>query len=233
MYSVPIIPQSILNNSEFSKVYNLELNNGMFDPVLKANNYFTGDNRTVYYTDGHEKQMELFKNNYNTQEDQKTTEDQYKQYVNNQKVLEQPISQQEAEIDMYSNTRLDPRLRNEMVMEAVKSKSNIFNTESQDFVEEVKNSLAYYLKEENLYLPDKRMMSNYIQQAGQAMNMNDGIGEQSIKSVLIDEVLSRAQAEQKEKETRLSEHHVRRERFYPTPKAKTADERFFQKYNIR
>ena len=93
--------------------------------------------------------MELFKNNYNTTEDQKTTEDQYKQYVNNQKVLEQPISEQEAEIDMYSNTRLDPRLRNEMVMEAVKSKSNIFNTESQDFVTEVRDSLAYYLKEED------------------------------------------------------------------------------------
>ena len=232
MYSVPIIPQSILNNSEFSKVYNLELNNGMFDPVLKAPNYFTGDNRTVYYTDGHEKQMELFKNNYNTQEDQKTTEDQYKQYVNNQKVLEQPISPQEAEIDMYSNTRLDPRLRNEMVMEAVKSKSNIFNTESQDFVEEVRDSYAYYLGEENLYRPDK-IMRNYIQQAGRAMNMNDGINEQSIKSVLIDEVLKRAEQEQKDKELKANEAQIRRERFYPTPRAKTADERFYQKYNIR
>jgi len=232
MYSVPIIPQSILNNSEFSKVYNLELNNGMFDPVLKAPNHFTGNNRTVYYTDGHEKQMELFKNNYNTQEDQKTTEDQYKQYVNNQKVLEQPISEQEAEIDMYSNTRLDPRLRNEMVMEAVKSKSNIFNTESQDFVEEVRDSYAYYLGEENLYRPDK-IMRNYIQQAGRAMNMNDGINEQSIKSVLIDEVLKRAEAEQKDKELRLNEAQIRRERFYPTPKAKTADQRFYEKYNIR
>lgn len=233
MYSVPIIPQSILNNSEFSKVYNLELNNGMFDPVLKAPNYFTGDNRTVYYTDGHEKQMELFKNNYNTQEDEKTTQDQYKQYVNNQKVLEQPISEQEAEIDMYSNTRLDPRLRNEMVMEAVKSKSNIFNTESQDFVTEVRDSLAYYLKEENLYLPNKSMMSNYIQQAGQAMNMNDGIGEQSVKSVLIDELLKRAEQEQKDKEMKANEAQIRRERFYPVPKSKTADARFFQKYNIR
>ena len=164
MYSVPIIPQSILNNSEFSKVYNLELNNGMFDPTLKAPNYFTGDNRTVYYTDGHEKQMELFKNNHNTQEDQKTTEDQYKQYVNNQKVLEQPISEQEAEIDMYSNTRLDPRLRNEMVME---------------------------------------------------------------------EVLKRAEQEQKDKELKLNEAQIRRERFYPTPKTKTADQRFYEKYNIR
>jgi len=232
MYSVPIIPASILNNSEFSKVYNLELNNGMFDPVLKAPNHFTGNNRTVYYTDGHEKQMELFKNNYNTQEDQKTTEDQYKQYVNNQKVLEQPISPQEAEIDMYSNTRLDPRLRNEMVMEAVKSKSNIFNTESQDFVEEVRDSYAYYLGEENLYRPDK-IMRNYIQQAGRAMNMNDGIGEQNIKSVLIDEVLKRAEAEQKEKELRLNEAQIRRERFYPTPKTKTADQKFYEKYNIR
>jgi hypothetical protein len=223
MYSVPIIPASILNNSEFSKVYNLELNNGMFDPVLKAPNHFTGDNRTVYYTDGHEKQMDLFKNNYNTKEDQKTTEDQYKQYVNNQKVLEQPISEQEAEIDMYSNTRLDPRLRNEMVMEAVKSKSNIFNTESQDFVEEVRDSYAYYLGEENLYRPDK-IMRNYIQQAGRAMN---------IKSVLIDELLKKAEAEQKEKDLRLNEAQIRRERFFPTPKAKTADQRFYEKYNIR
>ena len=62
MYSLPIIPESILNNSEFSKVYNLELNNGMMNPTLKATNYFTGDNRTVYFTDGHEKQSELFKN---------------------------------------------------------------------------------------------------------------------------------------------------------------------------
>jgi hypothetical protein len=232
MYSVPIIPQSILNNSEFSKVYNLELNNGMFDPVLKAPNHFTGDNRTVYYTDGHEKQMELFKNNYNTTEDQKTTEDQYKQYVNNQKVLQQPISEQEAEIDMYSNTRLDPRLRNEMVMEAVKSKSNIFNTESQDFVEEVRDSYAYYLGEENLYRPDK-IMRNYIQQAGRAMNMNDGINEQSVKSVLIDELLKRAEQEQKEKELRLNEAQIRRERFFPMPKAKTADQKFYEKYNIR
>jgi hypothetical protein len=232
MYSVPIIPQSILNNSEFSKVYNLELNNGMFDPTLKANNYFTGDNRTVYYTDGHEKQMELFKNNYNTQEDEKTTEDQYKQYVNNQKVLEKPISEQEAEIDMYSNTRLDPRLRNEMVMEAVKSKSNIFNTESQDFVEEVRDSYAYYLGEENLYRPDK-IMRKYIQEAGRAMNMNDGINEQSVKSVLIDEVLKRAEQEQKDKEIKANEAQIRRERFYPTPKAKTADQRFYEKYNIR
>ena len=232
MYSVPIIPQSILNNSEFSKVYNLELNNGMFDPVLKAPNYFTGDNRTVYYTDGHEKQMELFKNNYNTQEDEKTTQDQYKQYVNNQKVLEQPISEQEAEIDMYSNTRLDPRLRNEMVMEAVKSKSNIFNTESQDFVEEVRNSYGYYLGEENLYRPDK-IMRNYIQQAAQKLNMNDGINEQSVKSVLIDEVLKRAEQEQKDKEMKLNEAQIRRERFYPMPKAKTADQRFYEKYNIR
>jgi hypothetical protein len=232
MYSVPIIPASILNNSEFSKVYNLELNNGMMDPVLKATNHFTGDNRTIYYTDGHEKQMELFKNNYNTQEDQKTTEDQYKQYVNNQKVLEQPISEQEAEIDMYSNTRLDPRLRNEMVMEAVKAKSNIFNTESQDFVEEVRDSYAYYLGEENLYRPDK-IMRNYIQQAGRAMNMNDGISEQNIKSVLIDELLKKAEAEQKEKELRLNEAQIRRERFYPMPKAKTADQRFYEKYNIR
>jgi hypothetical protein len=232
MYSVPIIPASILNNSEFSKVYNLELNNGMFDPVLKAPNYFTGDNRTVYYTDGHEKQMDLFKNNYNTQEDQKTTEDQYKQYVNNQKVLEQPISPQEAEIDMYSNTRLDPRLRNEMVMEAVKAKSNIFNTESQDFVEEVRDSYAYYLNEENLYRPDK-IMRKYIQEAGRSMSMNDGINEQSIKSVLIDEVLKRAEQEQKEKELRLNEAQIRRERFYPAPKSKTADTKFYEKYNIR
>jgi hypothetical protein len=133
---------------------------------------------------------------------------------------------------MYSNTRLDPRLRNEMVMEAVKSKSNIFNTESQDFVEEVRDSYAYYLGEENLYRPDK-IMRNYIQQAGRAMNMNDGINEQSVKSVLIDELLKRAEQEQKEKELRLNEAQIRRERFFPMPKAKTADQKFYEKYNIR
>ena len=76
-------------------------------------------------------------------------------------------------------------------------------------------------------------MSNYIQQAGQAMNMNDGIGEQSVKSVLIDEILKRAEQEQKDKEMKANEAQIRRERFYPAPKSKTADARFYQKYNIR
>jgi hypothetical protein len=118
-----------------------------------------------------------------------------------------------------------------MVMEAVKAKSNIFNTESQDFVEEVRDSYAYYLNEENLYRPDK-IMRNYIQQA-QKINMNDGISEQNIKSVLIDELLKKAEAEQKEKDLRLNEAQIRRERFYPVSKFKTADTKFYEKYNIR
>ena len=65
------------------------------------------------------------------------------------------------------------------------------------------------------------------------MNMNDGIGEQSVKSVLIDEVLKRAEQEQKDKEMKANEAQIRRERFYPTPRAKTADQRFYEKYNIR
>jgi len=76
-------------------------------------------------------------------------------------------------------------------------------------------------------------MRNYIQQAGRAMNMNDGINEQSVKSVLIDELLKRAEQEQKEKELRLNEAQIRRERFFPMPKAKTADQKFYEKYNIR
>jgi hypothetical protein len=76
-------------------------------------------------------------------------------------------------------------------------------------------------------------MRNFIQQAGRAMNMNDGISEQSIKSVLIDEVLKRAEAEQKEKDLRLNEAQIRRERFYPVSKFKTADTKFYEKYNIR
>lgn len=232
MYSVPIIPQQILNNSEFSKVYNLELNNGMMDPTIRAPNYFTGNNNTIYFTDGHEKQMDLFKNNYNTTEDQKTTRDQYNQYINNQSALEKPISEQEAEISMYTETKLDPRLRNEMVIEAVRNKSNIFNTESQDFVEEIRNSLIPYMQETNLYVPTT-LQKQYIQQAGATMNFNDGIEPENIKSVLIDEILKQAQKEQQDKDDLIKGAQMRRERFFQMPKTKTADQRFYEKYNIR
>jgi hypothetical protein len=39
--------------------------------------------------------------------------------------------------------------------------------------------------------------------------------------------------EQKDKELRLNEAQIRRERFYPAPKSKTADQKFYEKYNIR
>ena len=56
------------------------------------------------------------------------------------KLCTRPISEQERRLNMNSNVPLDPRFRAEMVEEAVKSNSNMFGLQSQDFVKSVRKS---------------------------------------------------------------------------------------------
>ena len=69
------------------------------------------------------------------------------QHILNQSSLTRPISEQERRLNMNSNVPLDPTFRAEMVEEAVKSNSNMFGLQSQDFVKSVRKSNESYYRE--------------------------------------------------------------------------------------
>jgi hypothetical protein len=229
MYTIPVIDNSILQNSEFSKMYEIDLLGGNFQPVTNIQNHFTGNNTTKFFIDGgSENQNLILQNNYNPFEEQTKTTEQARQIIENQSILGKSISQTEREINMYSNSRLDPRLRQQMAIDSLRDGTNLFSAQSEDFVKEVRDSYGAFLQEEFLYRPEKiRRINNE-----NPLTMTDGQDVTEIKNYFINKLINDAKEEQSAKEKMKNAAKIRRERFFPTSKAKTQEERFFEKYNI-
>lgn len=229
MYQIPVIDNSILQNSEFAKMYEIDLLGGNFQPVTNIQNHFTGNNTTKFFIDGGlENQKLILQNNYNPFEEQTKTTEQARQIIENQSILGNSISQTEREINMYSDSRLDPRLRQQMTMDSLRDGTNLFSAQSEDFVKEVRESYGAFLKEEFLYRPEKiRRINNE-----NPLSMTDGQDVTEIKNYFINKLINDAKEEQSAKEKMKNASKIRRERFFPTSKAKTQEERFFEKYNI-
>lgn len=229
MYSIPIIDNSILQNSEFSKMYEIDLLGGNFQPVTNIQNHFTGNNTTKFFIDGgSENQNLILQNNYNPFEEQTKTTEQARQIIENQSILGKSISQTEREINMYSNSRLDPRLRQQMAIDSLRDGTNLFSAQSEDFVKEVRDSYGAFLQEEFLYRPEKiRKINNE-----NPLTMTDGQDVTEIKNYFINKLINDAKEEQSAKEKMKNAAKIRRERFFPMKKEKTQEERFFEKYNV-
>lgn len=229
MYSIPVIDNSILQNSEFAKMYEIDLLGGNFQPVTNIQNHFTGNNTTKFFIDGGlENQNLILQNNYNPFEEQTKTTEQARQIIENQSILGNSISQTEREINMYSDSRLDPRLRQQMAMDSLRDGNNLFSAQSEDFVKEVRESYGAFLKEEFLYRPEKiRRINNE-----NPLSMTDGQDVTEIKNYFINKLINDAKEEQSAKEKMKNAEKIRRERFFPNSKAKTQEERFFDKYNV-
>lgn len=229
MYSIPAIDNSILQNSEFGKMYEIDLLGGNFQPVTNIQNHFTGNNTTKFFIDGGlENQNLILQNNYNPYEEQSKTTEQARQIIENQSILQNSISQTEREINMYSNLRLDPRLRKQMAIDSLRDGTNLFSAQSEDFVKEVRDSYGAFLQEEFLYRPEKiRRINNE-----NPLSMTDGQDVSTIKNYFIDKLINDAKEEQSAKEKMKKAHQIRRERFFPTRKEKTQEERFYEKYNV-
>jgi hypothetical protein len=241
MYQIPVIDNSILQNSEFSKMYEIDLLGGNFQPVTNIQNHFTGNNTTKFFIDGgSENQNLILQNNYNPFEEQTKTTEQARQIIENQSILGKSISQTEREINMYSNSRLDPRLRQQMAIDSLRDGTNLFSAQSEDFVKEVRDSYGAFLEEEFLYRPEKiRRINNENpltmtdgQLALASMALASGQDVTEIKNYFINKLINDAKEEQSAKEKMKNAAKIRRERFFPMKKEKTQEERFFEKYNI-
>ena len=142
-YQLPIVTSSGKTpkyGNDFNLLYSSTINNGIMESVDPVEDHNTGSLITTFDPTGIYKQQVIFEHNDDSTEDTRYTDTQSMQHILNQSSLTRPISEQERRLNMNSNVPLDPRFRAEMVEEAVKSNSNMFGLQSQDFVKSVRKS---------------------------------------------------------------------------------------------
>ena len=157
MTQIPIIdgngklPQ--YNNNNFRLLYDRTINNGLMvnnqytDPVIDHN---TGDFNTMYDPLGIDKQKEIFEDNSDPTE-QQYTEYQHLQFILDKARVLAPMTEEEKRLSQNGDVPLDPRIRNLIVEESVKSGSNMFALKSQDFVDEIQRSNQTYLRDKQMF----------------------------------------------------------------------------------
>ena len=188
MYNIPILdqtqrPVTQLKNDrlkEFQSVYRLNLNDGLIKPlsyynpsgVPVASFTRTGLNNIPMT----QSRKYLFSNNENPDEDEQYTDEERLQYL--QKVYDrQPkLSETEEQIQPYENLTYSPELRQALVNESIRQNSNVFFTESQDFVKEYQDSVNNAFKENNLYTPssnDTSLLAGLLTEQNKLQKMNN------------------------------------------------------------
>lgn len=160
--SLPILDTNgnkAVYGSEFQNLYNSQLRSDLQNPTVIARDYDTGEKYTLYDgTGGIYNQSLIYENNDDSNEDQRYTYGQARENI--MRVFEgaRNLNASEKAVNLYTENSYDPKFRQALVEESVKSGSNIFSTTSQDFVKEVQESNLSYNRNDNLYslYPDKQ-----------------------------------------------------------------------------
>ena len=239
MYRLPILDDGVFNSDEFQKMYNLDLTGGNFIPATNLSRPVVRNNVSTYFIDGNENQSLILENNYNPFEEISKTTEQTRQAIMDENVLRNSTSQTDREINMYlSHNQLDPRLRAQMMIDSLRDGTNLFSSQSEDFVKEVRDSYGNFLQEEFLYRPDKITRLNPVDRLADSratdrdiMTPVDG-KEQEISQIIINRIIEKAKQEQEAKEKLMNQSRNRRQKFFPEAfsKTKTQEERFYEKY---
>lgn len=155
MYVLPILDNNgnvQKYSNEFDNIYKAGLQGNLMeaqDPVI---DYNTGQKFTIYDTTGGVyNQAKLFENNDDPKEDQQVTDRQAMERIRNMSGINRPLTQTEKSYQLYTNDSYDPRFRNELLKESMKTGSNLFSEYSQDHVNNVRDSVKNAFYEENLY----------------------------------------------------------------------------------
>jgi hypothetical protein len=237
MYRLPILDDGVFNSDEFQKMYNLDLTGGNFIPVTNLSRPVIKNNVSTYFIDGNENQSLILENNYNPFEEITKTTEQTRQAIMDENVLRNSTSQTDREINMYlSHNQLDPRLRAQMMIDSLRDGTNLFSSQSEDFVKEVRDSYGNFLQEEFLYRPDKITRLTQVDSNKGTIDIMTPTDnkQQEISQIIIDKVLEKAKQEQQAKEQMMNQTRIRRQRFFPESfnKQKTQEERFYDKFNV-
>jgi len=137
--------------TEFVKTQELDRDRGLINPIFRDevdfNNYYTTE-----YISGVANQNVLYENNYNPTEELEFTDPQQRAKIAGSASLDRPLTVEEKQIELYTDSDLDPRLKQEIRTESQLSGSNLDFSQTQDFVREIQESVKAYNDEKNLYI---------------------------------------------------------------------------------
>ena len=163
MYNIPLVTgdgKSLKFGQEFKTLYQGEMRDGLIeptDPILDYSDQTSHLYTTYDVSGGINNQRALFMNNDDAGEEYQLTDAQALQEILNTSSLNRPLTEQEKKMQLYRDQPWDERFRQALMQEAIEDRSNIFRTESQDFVNDVRKANESYFKEENLYVPRNRL----------------------------------------------------------------------------
>jgi hypothetical protein len=164
-------------SNEFDNIYKSGLQGNLMIPQDPIIDYNTGAKITTYNTSGGiYNQSKLFENNDDPKEDQQVTDGQAMERIRSLSGINRPLTETEKRFQLYTNDSYDPRFRNELLKESMKTGSNIFSEFSQDHVNNVRDSYKNVFNEENIYTRGINPLSLIAQQR----QFQNGLNPQNI-----------------------------------------------------
>jgi hypothetical protein len=217
--------------SEFRKLNSLDRDRGLIEPTIRTED--TKEVLTDTINLAGVNVGSLLENNQNPSEELTQTDAQASLYIS-RIFPSRTLTQAEKEIQLFEDHDLDPRVRQELLVEATKSGSNMFALESQDFVQEIQQDIKSYQDEANLYfssVPFTQSRLGLINQFRSASGeASEDLTAESIANLLANGVLSSIGQEARERMRRQKEDKERRKRFTePKRKVPTTEEKLKKK----
>lgn len=219
MYSIPLKQNNIpIQNlgSEFIQVQNVNRNRGLIDP-LKTDDINFNNTTADLYISGISHKNVLLENNYDPSEENIYTNAERNHFIANQASLQRPLTYEEKQLKLYSDAdkNLDPRLRQQVVMESNLNGSNLDNSQSQDFVREIQDSVEAYNNELNLYLAKVP----YTQSRASLVQELDPLNQGNLNNNMVSGLYDIIRGVEDEEERKRQEKLRNRLRFVPRPTA--------------
>jgi hypothetical protein len=143
--------------SEFDKLQSLDRDRGLLQPMIRQPEIMHFNDRTNADLSGIEETNLILQNNANASEELFQTDAGALQMVS--EFSNRPLNDVERFMVEQQDFNLDPKLLNAVRAESRHGDSNMFAEQSQDFINEVRQSLETFREEKNLLLgpPEDRL----------------------------------------------------------------------------
>lgn len=207
MYSIPIQQNNVpIQNlgSEFIQVQNTNRSQGLIEPLFLNDVDFTNTTADIYISGIANKDV-LLQNNYDPSEENIYTQAERANFIANQASLQRPLTYEEKQIQQYSEADqdLDPRLRQQVILESNLNGSNLDNSQSQDFVRQIQDSIKNYNDEVNLYLKQVPYTQSRAELVNELDLYDQGTGTQNAFSSFYDIVSGVEEMQEQERQAKL------------------------------
>jgi len=205
---VPIYDNRILG-AEYLMLQQDSRDRGLQKP-LKKNPEIDNSNNEYPIDLGLENPSILLQNNNDPSETQIFTDAQALLNIQMNGSIDKPLSIEERELMEFVGNDLNANLRMKLINESDVSGDNVYSQQSQDFVNQLREDIASYVYENNLYL--QNVPPQYIDTPlERAMLKGDKVEEPSISGALLD-IVNKLNKDDAEK---VKQAFAERKRFVP------------------